>query len=316
VGEPAQSTLLLDSGSKTDAELGEVYALLRRCKLAAAPDDPYYTVDELIAMDRRRPGRSTDWVWVADGGLAILVHAPGDTHANMELVVAPEARRRGLGRHLASVAFDQARALGCGQVIGRYADRTGAAFARELGGREGNSALTSTVVLSAAVVEPEPVPGYAVRSWVDEPPEELFESWIETMNAIHDAPRTAGIDHARITGPNVRDMLATFSARGRQTRITVALDGGGDVVGSTELRVGARPGAVARTAGTSVIAAHRRRGLARWIKAESLARLRSDRPDVPIVHTSNDVANTGMLAVNRAAGFQAVATYTYAIFDL
>lgn len=316
MSEPPQSPVLLDSASMSDAEVGEVYALLRRCKLAAAPDDPYYTVDELVAMERRQQSASRDWVWTVDGGLAILSHTPGEAHADMELVVAPRARRRGIGRLLAATVFEQARAAGCGQVVGRHADETGAAFARALGGRAGNSSLSSTVALTDIVAEPEPVPGYAVRSWVNEPPEELFESWVRALNAIHDAPISEGIEDSRITPEDVRDELATLIARGRQVRVTVAVDAHGDVVASTELRVGEQPGSIVRTADTSVVAAHRRKGLARWIKAESLARLRADRPDAPLVRTSNDVTNVGMLAVNHAVGFRTAATYTYAIFDL
>lgn len=65
-----------------------------------------------------------------------------------------------------------------------------------------------------------------------------------------------------------------------------------------------------------MVAAHRHRGLARWLKAESLAALMAGRPDVPLVRTANATGNAGMLAVNRAVGFTIAATWTNVVLDL
>ncbi|HEV2637350.1 MAG TPA: GNAT family N-acetyltransferase [Actinocrinis sp.] len=307
---------LLDLAAPTDADLREVYALLQRCKQAATPDDPYYTVDQLVATSRHRPPGTADWEWVLDGGYALLSRRSGEANGSMELVVAPEVRRRGLGTSLAGAVLEQARAAGCAWVVGHVADPAGMAFARSLGAREGNSELVSALHLADAVVRPEPVPGYSVRSWVDEPPLELFASWVVAVNAITDAPHSEEIDDTPLTEAQVRAKIARIIARGQQMRVTVVLDQDGTVVGSTELGVGIKGGSRAQISGTSVLAAHRRRGLARWLKAEALARLIDERPDVQIVRTSNDSTNTGMLAVNHAVGFNTVARYTDMIFTL
>ena len=75
----------------------------------------------------------------------------------------------------------------------------------------------------------------------------------------------------------------------------------------------------ARAAGTddtAVVAAHRRRGLGRWVKVESLLRLQEDRPDVTLVTTANAEENHAMLALNRALGFSPVAVYTNCALQL
>lgn len=75
-------------------------------------------------------------------------------------------------------------------------------------------------------------------------------------------------------------------------------------------------GAVASTEDTATVAAQRGRGLAGWVKAESLRRLRADRPDVRLVTTTNAAGNEPILALNRRLGFERVAVATTASVSL
>ena len=113
----------------------------------------------------------------------------------------------------------------------------------------------------------------------------------------------------------VRELEAALERRDRDIRATVALDDDGSVVAFTELRVSRTRNAIAGTEDTAVLAAHRRRGLARWVKLESLQQLRRDRPDVDLVTTTNDETNEAMLALNRTLGFEPVAVYTSCVLD-
>lgn len=311
-----QTPTRLDSAALSDAELGEIYAMYRQCRTAAAPDDPLPAVAELVRMERGAKSESSqDSEWLVDGGFARLEMRRGRAHADVGLAVAPHARRRGVGRHLFSFLAGQARAAGRRSIVGAHCDEAGAAFAASLGARRGNTHLVSTLALPI-VLRPEPVPGYRVLSWADEPPEELVDSWVVALASINDAPRSPGIEPSRIEAQLVRDRVANLVARGVQYRVTFVLDPAGEVVGLTETHLGGEPGAVARTTATTVLAEHRRRGLAQWLKAESLARLMEQRPDVTIVRTVNDETNAGMLAINRAVGFRTAAAYTDAIVDL
>jgi hypothetical protein len=170
--------------------------------------------------------------------------------------------------------------------------------------------------LPAELPVPAPPAGYRLRSWVARTPEELIASYARARNAINDAPHDAAAGAEYWTPDRLRDLEAAVARRPQQTRVTVALDGAGEVAGYTELRVGPEPGTVARTEDTAVVAAHRGRGLSRPIKLESLRRLTADRPDVPAVVTGNDVTNAPMLAVNTALGFTEVAVRTDAFLPV
>jgi mycothiol synthase len=84
------------------------------------------------------------------------------------------------------------------------------------------------------------------------------------------------------------------------------------VAAFTELRFSPAPGTVASTEDTATVASHRGRGLAAWVKAESLERLRAERPGVRLVTTTNAAENEAILAVNRHLGFEPAAVATTA----
>jgi mycothiol synthase len=312
-----QTPTRINPVAMTDAELGAIYALRRAGRLGTAPEETLSSVAEMISQARQWPKAYEISEWVIEGGYAQLYRLSGSPDCNVELVVAPEARRRGLGTQFVRFLSEQARAAGCAVLVGAFPDEGGAAFAASLGARIGNTKLVSIMPLPPAVgLEPIPVPAYSLRSWLGEPPEELLESWVRAVNAVNDAPHTAGLGGWVMTTEYVRDTVARMADRGIQFYVAVALDEQGDVAGSTEIQVGVEPGSIAQTRITAVQAEHRRRGLASWLKAESLAALAAARPDVPLVRTSNDATNAGMLAVNYAVGFKTVASNTSAVLDL
>jgi mycothiol synthase len=310
-----QTPRLLEPTSLTDAELAEVYALRREARLAASQDESTYTVDELVRRARRRPAHYWITEWVVEGGYAQLCRVGERADCQVELAVAPTVRRRGLGTRLFEAVAGQARAARCRMLMGEFAEPGGAAFAAGLGARIENSWHNSVLALPVGLAV-RPVPGYSVRSWCGAAPENLIESWAAALNSINDAPHAEGIEPRLISARALREKDALRQVPGVESRVTAILDAGGDVVATTELVVYAEPGSIARTESLSVLAAHRRKGLATWLKAESLAALMADRPDVALVRTSNDVTNTGMLAVNRMVGFTPVATWTNAVIDL
>jgi hypothetical protein len=77
-------------------------------------------------------------------------------------------------------------------------------------------------------------------------------------------------------------------------------------VGRTVTTVPAHGGRVADQHDTAVLPHHRRRGLARWIKADQSIRLHADFPTVRAVTVTVNQANLPMLAVNRALGYHPI----------
>jgi GNAT superfamily N-acetyltransferase len=143
-------------------------------------------------------------------------------------------------------------------------------------------------------------------------------SWSPTpaRAAVNDAPHS--FDHERAVWDTalVRDFEASVGRRGRDIRVTIALDAQNEVVAFTELRVSRAANAVAGTEDTAVVAEHRRRGLARWVKLESLLQLQRDRPDVRLVGTMNAENNNAMRSLNDALGFSPVAVYTTCVLEI
>ena len=304
----------LDPAKAGDDVLGQMWEL---CELLAAPGEPARSRADFIRSLRVGPSKARRWCWRsgADGYAALLVQDGSSTGFLTELIVAPGARRQGTGRALVSAAADQARAVGCKHLVGGHLDADG--FVRAVGARDTVDRVRRSVLRFPLTTPPvSPVEGYRVVSWTGAAPAGLLESYAAARNAINDAPKDDSIDDERYTPERIRAMESSVERRDTELRVTVAVAPDGEVAGFTDVRVPREAGAAAFTDDTAVVAAHRRRGVASWIKDECLRRLAAERPDVPAVVTDNDVTNRAMLAVNDRLGFVATAVRTGAVLDL
>ena len=170
-------------------------------------------------------------------------------------------------------------------------------------------------MLADADLGSDAVDGYRLASWNGAAPDDLVASFARAREAINDAPSVDEEWYAWDV-ERVRDLERALERRGRQIRVTVALDAADEVVAFTELRVSQTLGDSASTEDTAVVRGHRGRGLARWIKAESLASLRRDRPDVTLVGTTNAEENAAIRAVNERLGFVTAAVHTFCKLDV
>jgi hypothetical protein len=98
-------------------------------------------------------------------------------------------------------------------------------------------------------------------------------------------------------------------------RLTVAIAADGEIGAFTELRV-SQGSTLGFTDDTGTVAAHRRKGLARAVKVESLRRLHGDHPEVEVVSTSNAEENGVMRRLNESIGFRPSVVETMAVLDL
>jgi RimJ/RimL family protein N-acetyltransferase len=203
-----------------------------------------------------------------------------------------------------------ARAQGLRTLIGEHATPGGAAFAARFGGVDGQRNIRSLLQLqSADLAAPDPPLGWRVETWLGRIPDEHIESYARAREAIDDAPTQDGVRYAAQSVERVRAMEESLRRRGREMRVTVALDSGDEVGAFTDLRV-SRGSILGFTDDTATIAAHRGIGLATAVKLESLRRLRADHPEVSVVTTTNAEENAAMLHVNTRIGFVAAATLT------
>jgi mycothiol synthase len=307
----------LETAALSDDLMRSIYEVMLLCHAEVSPEAPYRSLAEAEAFLRHAPDVEArdNWIAESDGdcvGFAQLGVMEGS--GRVEILVRPDARGRRHGTALLNAAQDQARASGARRLGGRHATAAGARFAAAAGAIDEQREVHSLLRLPlAAHLTTRPVNGYAVRSWISAAPEPLLDSYARARQAIDDAP---GFDEIAWTPAVVRDLEATVERRKRDVRVTVAVDEQDEVVAFTELRVSRTPGAVAGIDDTAVVAAHRRRGLGRWVKLESLLRLQLDRPDVSLVTTANAEENHAIRALNSALGFAPVAVYTNCALQL
>ncbi len=307
----------LDAATAADEELLALHALEEAC---APPGEAFREPELSLAYYRHWPAGSVRRRWVVneDGALAgsavLQVHGPAVVYA--EVLVQPALRRRGIGKALLEAVCDVARELGVESLFGHHWDEAGAAFAAEVGANDDQRDVRAVLDVRAATL-PEPVvpAGWRLLSWIGAAPEELVQSFARARDAMNDAPAPDGVEFPPMTVEEVRNVEETAVRRGREVRVTVALDGQDEIGAFTDLRVS--PGSVAAsTDDTGVVASARGLGLARAVKVESLRRLRAERPEVETVSTMNAEHNGAMRHINTELGFVPSAILTTTVLHL
>ena len=305
---------------------------IRELDPRTAPDDDLRTIHRIEeACSHEHPFRSEEislgyyrvwsegerrWWLAGDEGAAVLMTSPPSFNY-VQVLVRPEARRRGLGTALLERVVAAAREQGLSSFFAHHADEAGAGFARSAGAVDDQRDVSSELRLRETDLPEPPLPaGWRLLSWIGAAPGDLVESYAQARAAIDDAPTPGDMAMTPIDVEWVRRMEATARARGRESRVTVAI-GPGEVVGSfTDLRVSAPPCPIATTDDTATIAAARGLGLAYAVKVECLRRLRDERTDVEVVRTVNAEQNVAMRAVNSKVGFVPTVTETTTVLTL
>ena len=302
----------IDPRTAPDADLRTIHRIEEAC----SHEHPFRSEELSLGFYRVWSDGDRRWWLAGDVGAAVLMTTPPSFNY-VQVLVRPEARRRGIGSALLERVVAAARADGVPSFFAHHADEAGAAFARHAGAVDDQRDVSSELRLREADLPEAPLPdGWRLRSWSGAAPDELVESYALARAAIDDAPAPGDMAMTPIDVAWVRRMEATAVARGRESRVTVAV-GPGDVVGSfTDLRVSPAPCPIATTDDTATIAEARGLGLAYAVKVEALRRLRDERPDVEVVRTVNAEQNVAMRAVNTKVGFVPTVTETTTVLTL
>lgn len=125
------------------------------------------------------------------------------------------------------------------------------------------------------------------------------------MEAMNDAPvddlvyekETYDIDRAR------QVEQVHLSSRSQYRAIFAVDSTTGELGGYTAVRIPDAEPSHAKQSDTVTVAAHRNRGIGRWMKASMWQWLRAERPEVVYLDTGNAESNRAMLAINEAMGF-------------
>lgn len=305
----------VDARSASDGVLARFHALETLCHEELNPGYPGRGAEEVIAFHRHLPATQTNCHWLVDGGMAALyVHGPTATF--LELRVAPERRRHGLGTALLERALERCRELGVEALRSVHSTAAGAAFAGEVGARDEQRIVESILDLRAGrLPEPRPAEGFRLVTWLGRVPEEHLASYVAARTAMDDAPAPDGMDFPTCTAESVRASEESLGQRDREMRLTVAMNEGGEIASFTELRL-SRGSTRGFTDDTGTVVAQRGKGLARAVKLESLRRLRTDHPEVEIVTTSNAEENAAVRHLNGSIGFRPAIVETLAVVDI
>jgi GNAT superfamily N-acetyltransferase len=305
----------LDARTAPDADLLAMHEIEQACLAELSNDDPGRSAQEAIAFHRFQPATHETFNWLADGGfVSLYVHGP--SAAFVHLMVHPERRRRRTASALFEVVRERATERGARALHLHHATPAGAAFAAHIGAVDGQREVRSLLDLRTADLREPALPrGWRVATWLTRTPDEHLAAFVRARAAMDDAPGSAEIEFPTASAERIRAAEDALIERGREMRVTVAIDDGGQIGAFTELRVSS--GSVhAFTDDTATVAAQRGRGLARAVKVESLRRLRADHPEVEVVTTMNAEENAVMRHINESVGFRPIAVLTQATLTL
>jgi GNAT superfamily N-acetyltransferase len=311
-------------GSPTAAQIRAWHSVVAAAQECDHPDEPPQALEHTADRLTRPPLNSRLLLWSAmDAGatvgvsyLRLPMEHSGGRPAEIDVLVHPDHRRRGIGARLLSVAADAVRAHGGQTVVAQATAGTPAVPFLEAQG------FRCVLVLAGLLLDLEDVDadwlaatlaagpaGYQLVRWKGTVPEELAGALAKAKVAMEDLPAgEMATERIRWDAGRLREMAETVAKRGDDL-YTVAAVRGSTVAGFTEVVVPA--GAVKRAAqyDTAVVPAHRGRRLGIWVKAAMLDWLRAERPEIREIETDNADDNVHMLSVNEELGFRPLREY-------
>jgi GNAT superfamily N-acetyltransferase len=245
--------------------------------------------------------------WIVSANRAYPVGAAflGD---ELEIQVHPASRRQGVGTMLLEAAVSEARRSGrrsmrCPPV------EVGSAGDLFLAARGLRSVLGLTYTRLELKMQPPrlaPVAGYRLAAWEGMVPDDLAVSFAASRRAMDDMPMGgADLEPEVWDVERVRAVTAVVTDRGdRLETMAVRHEATGEIVAFTELVVPGAGTGDGQHYGTGVLSEHRGRGLARWMKAAQIARVRHRHPALTglLADTADD--NEPMRRINESLGYR------------
>jgi GNAT superfamily N-acetyltransferase len=321
-------SLALDTVAPDDERaLRDWFALITATQAHDVPADPPPCWVEhrarLVATD---PG-CVETAWLARAGTEVLGVAvlglptlDNPDVALGELLVAPQHRRRGVGRRLLRQLTDSARAAGRVRLIieaREPLDEPGPApaFLTAAGARKAladqRRRLTLPPADPARLAElgaqaRAAAAGYELVQWTgDTPPEWLADQAALKARMSTDVPLDDlhyGPEH--YDPDRIRALDAAHRARGVRRTVTAARAPGGRLVAYTDIFQTTSVTWYANQGDTIVDPAHRGHRLGMLVKLANLERVRRESPGLAVIDTYNADSNPWMVAINEEMGYR------------
>jgi GNAT superfamily N-acetyltransferase len=250
------------------------------------------------------------------GGYILILPEQENRHmARLNLFVAPERRRRGIGtallRHAAGRAAENGRSqLTCDTKEGS----AGAAFAAAAGAEPGVTEVRRILDLAgqpAGYLDPlrrqagQASRGYSVVTWFGPTPEEHLDQVAAVINAMADAPHNPEEEHEVLDGRRLRDSEELEVIQ--QTRgysVAARCDQTGELVALTRIVVDPLRPTWGWQELTAVVRAHRGHRLGLLVKVAMMDWLAQAEPAVEHILTGNSASNSHMIAINADLGYR------------
>lgn len=239
------------------------------------------------------------------------------------LWVAPRHRNRGIGsalvEHLVATSHEEGRTtllVESGIPAARREDHPYVRFARKHG------FVTANVEVHRVLDLPIPTrvleemrtaaaahhTGYQVRTFEDEIPEDLLDSYLFLLSQLAvDAP-TGKVDFEAeaVTRESFGKQMQQLRDQGRHRLVSLAVGPDGQAVAHSDLVVPSEDRPRVYQWGTLVHRRHRGHHLGAAVKVANLLVLQQRYPDRTEVHTTNGETNATMAGINERLGFRVV----------
>lgn len=289
-----------------------------------------WSLPEMLAQFRS-PDGAMRWVPVGafDGeemvgaGTIVLPLQDNLEKAYGDVFVEPALRRRGIGSALVAGLVERMRAEGRTLLLvdsgipgDLREDHPYSRFAREHGFTMANVEVhrvldlpVETSMLRAMAAEAAAHhEGYDIRTFVDEVPDELLDSYLVMLSQLAvDAP-TGDVDfeEEKVTRELYAQHLQKLRDQGRHKLVTVAVGPDGTAVAHSDLVIPRHDRSKVYQWGTLVRRDHRGHHLGAAVKVANLLALQEQHPERTEIHTTNSETNATMIGINERLGFRVV----------
>ncbi|MGI9615524.1 MAG: GNAT family N-acetyltransferase [Acidimicrobiales bacterium] len=241
----------------------------------------------------------------------------GDTWlAEVDVIVLPEFRRRGIATTLIDDALPQLADVGLRSVVGEVTQglcsdestalcqRYGLTKRLEERCSRAQVADVDRSMLAGWIADAARSSAYRVESWEGPCPDHLLDLWCAAAVAMTDAP-TDDLEYVEnVRKPEMqREADRVCVERGLLLYRSLALSDSDEPAGVTEIFVNAEVPQVGQQGETGVLAAHRGHRLGKWLKAVNFEQAVVAHPEMRVIETYNAQSNPWMLDINIAMGF-------------
>jgi mycothiol synthase len=313
-----------------DAELAKMHLIESEIEAERRPGASSQPLESYIAFAHHLPSQFDDHTWLAQTGdgtpigcSACWSNSAGDpTVMECYVYVRRPWRRRGIAWQLTRPIIGTAEAEGRSSLVANTFDSVlaGSAFALRLGAQAARVNRTSELRMSEVNWDlvrswneagRARALGYSLDFWDGPFPKELAGDAAALHHIAQTKPRDAlHVADVILHADHVVELDRALVEAGRQRWTIFVRDVNGRSVGGTEVTFEPWDAAVALQQNTAIDETHRGLGLAKWVKASMLCRIRRERAEVESVRTSNAFSNEPMLAINNRLGFKIIEVRT------